>query len=117
MISAIPILSLFTRRPERITAEELLEMIGRGERVTLLDVRTSEEYCDGHIPGGILASSNNLKYMEDYSFEGKIVLYCTAGVRSYRASKALAARGIGAVDLEGGINSWEEAGGLIETGR
>jgi len=53
--------------------------------------------------------------MEEHSFEGKLILYCTVGVRSYRAGKALAARGISTADLEGGIEAWEEAGGLVES--
>ncbi|HLB05264.1 MAG TPA: rhodanese-like domain-containing protein [Thermodesulfobacteriota bacterium] len=62
-----------------------------------------------------LISASNLKYMEEHSFEGKLILYCTVGVRSYRAGKALAARGISTADLEGGIEAWEEAGGLVES--
>lgn len=54
--------------------------------------------------------------MEEYSYEGKIVLYCTAGVRSYKASKALAARGIkGVIDLIGGINAWQASGHGVES--
>lgn len=108
---------LFVKSPDRITANDLMKMMENGEKLTLLDVRMPEEHFQGHIPGSILISASNLKYMEEYSFEGKVILYCTAGVRSRRASKALAARGISAADLEGGIEAWEEAGGLVETGR
>lgn len=86
-----------------------------GEGLTLLDVRPPEEHREGHIPGSIMTSAGNLKYMEEYSYEGKIVLYCTAGVRSHVLSKALAARGIEVVDLIGGIRAWEAAGGRVDT--
>lgn len=117
MGSSVRLSGLFVKSPDRITANDLMKMMENGENLTLLDVRMPEEHFQGHIPGSILISASNLKYMEGHSFEGKVVLYCTAGVRSCRASKALAARGISAADLVGGIEAWEEAGGLIETGR
>lgn len=116
MGSGIRLLDLFVKSPDRITANDLMKMMENGENLTLLDVRMPEEHIQGHIPGSILISASNLKYMEGHSFEGKVVLYCTAGVRSYRANKALAARGISAADLVGGIEAWEEAGGRIESG-
>ncbi|NOS36409.1 MAG: hypothetical protein GQ522_07235, partial [Deltaproteobacteria bacterium] len=36
-----------------ITADELLSTLERGKEVTLIDVRTPEEFEDGHIPGSI----------------------------------------------------------------
>lgn len=91
-------------------------MMKAGERLTILDVRGPMEHIEGRIPGSILASTCNLEYMEAHSFEGIVILYCTAGVRSYRASKRLAARGVRVVDLVGGIDAWEDAGGEIERG-
>lgn len=114
MGNTIRLFGLFTKGPDRITVNELMKMMENGEKLILLDVRMPEEHFQGHIPGSILISASNLKYMEEHSFEGKVVLYCTAGVRSYRASKALAARGISAADIVGGIEAWEEAGGLVE---
>lgn len=106
--------SIFGKGPDRITVDDLIRMMERGERLTLLDVRPPDEHAQGHIPGSILTSASNLRCMEEYSYEGKIVLYCTAGVRSYMVSKALAARGIkGVVDLIGGIKAWEAAGGRV----
>ncbi len=104
---------IFGKAPDRITVDELIRMMECEERLTLLDVRQPEDHREGRIPGSILASANNLKYMEEYSYEGKIILYCTAGVRSYALSKALAARGICVVDLIGGIRAWEAAGGRV----
>lgn len=104
--------------PERITADELLRIIESREKVTLLDVRPPDEHDQWHIPGSILTSTSNLKYMEEHSYEGRIVLYCTAGVRSYIASKALSVRGIkGIADLVGGINAWVAAGGRVVSGK
>lgn len=107
---------LYAKGPDRITVDDLLKLIERRKKVTLLDVRTPDEHARRRIPGSIMTSVNNLQYMEEYSYEGKIVLYCTAGVRSYKVSKALAARGIkGITDLIGGINAWEATGRSVES--
>lgn len=116
MGSTMRLFGLFVKSPERITANDLMKMMENGDKLTLLDVRMPEEHFQGHIPKSLLISASNLKYMEGHSFEGKVVLYCTAGVRSYRASKALAARGISVADLVGGVEAWEDAGGRTETG-
>lgn len=108
--------SLLRQRSERITVEDLMVIMKVGERLTILDVRTPEEHIEGRIPGSVLISSQNLQYMEAHSFEGVVILYCAAGVRSYRESKRLSARGIKAVDLIGGIDAWEDAGGKVERG-
>lgn len=110
------LLNFFGERPDRITADDLMRLMEAGERLSILDMRTPEEHIEGRIPGSILASSCNLKYMEGHSFDGRVILYCTAGVRSYKESKRLAARGIRVVDLVGGIDAWEDAGGKIECG-
>ena len=110
------IVSFFCQRPERVTVDDLMGMMKAGERFNLLDVRGLREHVEGRIPGSILASTCNLEYMEAHSFEGRVILYCTAGIRSYRASKRLAARGIRVVDLVGGIDAWEDAGGEVVRG-
>jgi rhodanese-related sulfurtransferase len=110
------LLNLFGERPDRITADGLMRLMEAGERLTILDVRSTVEHINGRISGSILVSSQNLQYMEKHSFEERVILYCTAGVRSYRESKRLAARGIRVVDLVGGIDAWEDAGGKIECG-
>ena len=110
------IVSYFSQRPERVTVDDLMGMMKAGERFNLLDVRALREHVEGRIPGSILASTCNLEYMEAHSFEGRVILYCTAGIRSYRASKRLAARGIRVVDLVGGIDAWEDAGGEVMRG-
>ncbi len=110
------LLNLLGQRPERMTVDDLMRLMGAGERLTILDVRSTVEHIKGRIPGSILASSFNLQYMEGHSYDGRVILYCTAGVRSYRESKRLAAKGIIVVDLVGGIDAWEDAGGKIECG-
>lgn len=102
--------------PERITAAELKTMIEKGEHVTLIDVRTSKEYNDGYIVGAINIPIDKIPSIKNFPYKGKIVLYCTTGVRSLKAKKALNEKGIkNILDLEGGINAWIKNGGKVVT--
>jgi rhodanese-related sulfurtransferase len=92
-------------------------MIDNGDEVTIIDVRTPEEYNEGHIPGSISVPLGTIKELDSVSFKGKVVLYCTAGVRSYKASKMFAAKGLeDLMDLKGGITDWASFGGDLVTG-
>jgi rhodanese-related sulfurtransferase len=101
----------------RITAEDLKALIRGGQKVTLIDVRTPEEYEGGHIPGARLVPLSKIVHLDDLPHEGTVVLYCRSGQRSARARTTLAARGIeGLLDLEGGIKAWMAAGGNVVAG-
>jgi rhodanese-related sulfurtransferase len=96
---------------KRLSAVELQAMIDNGDEVTIIDVRTPEEYNEGHIPGSISVPLGTIEELESVSFKGKVVLYCTAGVRSYKASKMFAAKGLeDLMDLKGSF------GGDLVTG-
>ena len=86
--------------------------------VVLLDVRTADEYDDGHIHDAI-----NIDVKQD-GFIGKaqsmlpidktIAVYCRGGKRSANASGMLVKEGYKVVNLEGGIMAWKDAGMPIE---
>lgn len=87
--------------------------------VVLLDVRTADEYDEGHI-----ANALNIDVKEDDFVEkvkstipsGKIVaVYCRSGKRSANAAGMLTKEGYRVVNLVGGIMAWKEAGMPIET--
>ncbi|MBI5682061.1 MAG: rhodanese-like domain-containing protein [Deltaproteobacteria bacterium] len=99
----------------RVTASELKSMIEKGGKITLIDVRTPEEYNEEHIPGAINLPVDKFYDMRDFPHKDNVVLYCTVGVRSMRAKKILAGKGIkGIIDLEGGINGWIKNSGKTE---
>lgn len=82
--------------------------------VQLVDVRTAQEYAEGHIAGAI-----NIDYY-DRNFVGEceaqldkakpVAVYCRSGHRSGLAAKALAKAGFKVTNLEGGIMAWNRAG-------
>ncbi len=82
------------------------------EDVTLLDVRTAEEYKEAHIRGAIsipLAELDNRT--EELNKSKKIIVYCCSGLRSAKASDILIKHGFKRVyNMIGGITAWQEHG-------
>lgn len=81
--------------------------------VQLVDVRTKEEYEEGHIAGAILLPVQGLsqKQLEEVNIqkEKDVLLYCRSGGRSGRALEMLHSWGYSqAKHLEGGITAWKE---------
>lgn len=82
------------------------------EGVTVIDVRTPEEFAAGHIPGAI-----NINVESD-DFVGQIALldptasyavYCRSGNRSRAAINIMTLAGFTSlVGLEGGVGAWTE---------
>jgi len=103
---------------EPVDREVLIERARRGE-VLVLDVRPTEEYQAGHIPGAL---SIPLKELED-RLEGlpngqEIVAYCRGPycMLAVEAVERLRARGFNATRLEESVSDWRARGLEIETG-
>lgn len=77
--------------------------------VTLVDVRTAEEYAEGHIAGAINMPVDSF---DPAALDGRdVLLYCRSDRRSGIAATRLAAhRGETAEHLDGGILAWQDAG-------
>ena len=92
----------------KITAGEAKQMMDQGN-VTIVDVRTAEEYADGHIPGSILVpveSIGDTKPVELPDTEAVLLVHCRTGIRSKRASDQLVELGYKHVYDFGGIVDW-----------
>ena len=92
-----------------ITAEEAKAMMDKGG-VTVVDVRTAEEYAGGHIPGAVLVPLDSITEGEMPQAlpdqDATLLIYCRSGRRSSIAANTLAAAGYTAVYDFGGINDW-----------
>lgn len=79
--------------------------------VTIIDVRTPEEYQNGHIENAqnINVQSGDFKAkMENFDREKPIYIYCRSGSRSANAGRILEEMGFKEIyDLKGGILSWK----------
>ena len=80
------------------------------EKYVLVDVRTAEEFIDGHIEGALNIDYFSATFSDDISkvgFEIPILLYCRSGNRSSKAMKIMNELGFKEVyNLEGGIKGW-----------
>jgi len=87
--------------------KSILDEDKKGEFL-LLDVRQSEEYEAGHIPGAILIPLGELEARQgELDRSKKIITYCRSGHRSMAAAIALCGLGFRSVrHLDGGILSW-----------
>jgi len=98
-----------------ITAEEAKQIMDAEEGYIILDVRTQEEYDQGHIPGAILIPNTEIETRAEAELTDKdqlILVYCRSGNRSKQASEKLVVLGYTNIVEFGGINDWP---GEIET--
>ncbi|MBI3131773.1 MAG: metalloregulator ArsR/SmtB family transcription factor [Acidobacteria bacterium] len=103
---------------ERVDQETLVDRIRRGE-VTLLDVRPSEEYEAGHIPGAISVPLSELKKrLRTLPKDEVIVAYCRGPycVLAMEAVGLLSAKGFQAARLEDGVQDWRARGYAVALG-
>lgn len=86
----------------------------KADSVQLLDVRTPQEYAEGHIDGALnidVQSDDFPKMAEkDLSKDSTILVYCRSGRRSMDAAKILTKLGYKVVNLKGGVIEWKEEG-------
>jgi rhodanese-related sulfurtransferase len=96
---------------DTIDADTLATRIAAGG-VKLIDVRTPEEFADGHIAGAVNMPVETFDPARLADADPtKTVLYCRSGRRSQvAAGKLAAATDKTAVHLDGGILAWEAAG-------
>ena len=86
-----------------------LEEFDMQPQAVLLDVRTREEYDEGHIPGAILIPEYEIAQRAESELSDKnqlILVYCRSGRRSKIASEELVNLGYTNVKEFGGIIDW-----------
>ena len=92
-----------------ITAEEAKRIMDSEEDYIILDVRTREEYDEGHIPGATQISHEEIteKAAEVLTDKDQLILvYCRSGRRSKLAAEALVELGYTNIKEFGGIIDW-----------
>jgi rhodanese-related sulfurtransferase len=97
---------------EPVDREALVDRVRRGE-VTVLDVRPSEEYGAGHVPGALSMPLAELEQrLAELPRDQEIVAYCRGPycVLAVEAVRLLRGHGFRAVRLEDGIPDWRAHG-------
>jgi rhodanese-related sulfurtransferase len=111
------ILGNATSRIREIPAAEVKAMIERGERVVYLDVRELGEYNLGRLPGAVHIPCGSLEQRVEAAVprDARVIVYCSAGVRSAAAARTLQTMGYtDVVSMAGGLRDYLPTGGPIE---
>lgn len=95
----------------RITAENAKSLMAQYSEYTILDVRTQEEYDEGHIENAILLPYDEVSdKVEELLTDKKaaVFLYCRSGRRSEIAARDMVAIGYNRVYDIGAYSDWTE---------
>ena len=74
----------------------------------LLDVRTAQEFANGHIPGAVNIPVDDLRSrLQELPQDRKIAVYCQVGQRGYIATRILVQKGFSAANIGGGYKTYK----------
>jgi rhodanese-related sulfurtransferase len=104
--------SAYSANVSNISQQELIEL--NSDSVVIVDVRTPEEFQQGHVPNAINVPLSEIVDNPTIllsSKEKSIVLYCRSGYRAGKAARALHQDGYQNLrHLEGDMQGWLKAG-------
>lgn len=92
-----------------ISAEEAKRIMDTEKDFIILDVRTAEEFSEGHIPGAMLIPDYEIEEKVEERLKDKeqtILVYCRSGRRSKIAAETLSELGYTNIKEFGGIIDW-----------
>lgn len=117
LLLLVPALAFAADPVKYVKADEASKLVDSG-KVTVVDVRTPDEFKEGHIKG-----AKNIDLM-DKDFESQLgkldkskptLVHCQAGGRSTQALKTFEKLGFSQViHLDEGFGGWEAAGKPVE---
>ncbi len=125
-LTASQMLEEARRTVPEITASQARDRLERGEMDLLLDVRETDEWERGHIPGAVHAPRGLLEWYADPSSpyakpaltenrEARILVQCASGGRSLLAAQTLRQMGYPNVaSMAGGFKEWSTRGFPVE---
>ena len=101
----------------KISMDEAIAMMEAEKDYLIVDVRSYEEFAQGHIPGALNVPNESIGTEPPLLLPDKeqlIMIYCRSGNRSKQASQKLADMGYSNIVEFGGIMDWP---GDIVTGQ
>ena len=103
-------LSDLKKRLKEVAPEEVKKMIEAKDNLILIDVRESEEYRNGHLPGAISIPRGFLEMRIEEAITDRsapLALYCAGGIRSLFSTETLKNMGYtSVVSMSSGFNGW-----------
>lgn len=101
--------------PTEVTVDDLDAARSSGAHV--IDVRESDEYAAGHVPGAQLFPLSLIPFRShDLPVGQPVYVICASGGRSAQAAEHLAGIGIDARSVAGGTTAWVRSGRPVDTG-
>jgi rhodanese-related sulfurtransferase len=100
-------------RTRKVFAEikmiEVKQKMDRGEDITILDVRSAEEFQSGHLKNAVHIPISQLKdRVKELDPDKETVVYCHSGFRSRVGGNILVSTGFTKVrDMAAGIQGWK----------
>jgi molybdopterin/thiamine biosynthesis adenylyltransferase/rhodanese-related sulfurtransferase len=83
----------------------------RSGQATLIDVRTADEFAEGHIPGAApLRGDDPSVWAAAIPAGRRALLVCPLGIRSAAVARTLRDWGVDAYSIDGGLVAWAERG-------
>lgn len=92
---------------KNVSTEDAKQLIDNNE-VVVLDVRTPDEFQEGHIPNATLIPLQELENsLNEIDKEQTYLVVCRSGNRSAQASQILSSNGFSNIyNMTGGMNNW-----------
>jgi molybdopterin/thiamine biosynthesis adenylyltransferase/rhodanese-related sulfurtransferase len=106
------LLSSTKKQIREVPIDDVKRLIDQRTPFKLIDVRESDEYAGGRLPGAISVPRGylELRIEEKAARDEPLILYCAGGTRSALAAKTLQEMGYQNVaSMIGGFNRWSDA--------
>ncbi|MGJ8696487.1 MAG: rhodanese-like domain-containing protein [Verrucomicrobiaceae bacterium] len=101
-----------------VTAEEAKALLSLDDGPQVIDIRTPEEFAEGHLPGAIMIDFKNPDFknkLAELDRSKEYLFHCRSGGRSTQSIDAWKELGFGKIyHLNKGFISWQEAGNPTE---
>lgn len=115
LVSALLLSACATTASEGVAVKNIDTQVAQStlktEDVILLDVRTPEEYAQGHIPGAKLMDFHGENFAEELKAldpKANYVVYCASGNRSQKATRMMQEENFQNVsNVLGGFQAWQ----------
>lgn len=93
-----------------LNSAEFAEAIAQNPKAPIIDVRTPQEFSEGHLANAININWNGSNFkqeIEKFDKKSPILVYCLSGGRSSSAANSMKAMGFKEVyEMQGGIMKW-----------
>lgn len=99
----------------QIPAEDAIARVA--DAAWLLDVREPDEWHRGHAPEAhLIPMGSVMDRIDEIPTDSLVLVICHSGYRSWQVTKYLAEAGYDAVNVAGGMEAWQSAGGVVVAG-